>query len=68
MTAKLSTVPVRPGNVVLAANREIGVVARVIGRVVSVDSGTKFQSNFDISQVIRLPYDDLGDYVLAGLS
>lgn len=63
------TVNLKVGNVVLAGNSMVGVVVaeHVSPGIMVVDCGANYNFMFYANALVRLPYDSLGEYVLAGL-
>lgn len=57
------------GQVVLAGDSMVGVIVaeHVSPGIMVVDSGATYNFMFHASALVRLPYDSLGEYVLAGL-
>ena len=57
------------GHVVLNVRTDdVGVITRMQAGIISVDTGWWFATMHAITDLIRLPYNDLGEYVLAGIS
>lgn len=55
------------GNVVLAGGKEVGVVTSIRKTHCVVDCGGRFETIYWLREIIELPYESLGEYVLASL-
>lgn len=69
MNTEIASVPLKVGQVVLAGDSMIAVIVaeHVSPGIVVVDNGSQYHFMFHATALVRLPYDSLGEYVLAGL-